>query len=520
MKKETVFLRLVAILLISLTALFVSCDKSSANRSDGDVVSTDPQSKKTDGVTEHTHTWQNATCTTPKTCSGCSATEGTELGHLWQNATCTTPKTCSACRATEGAELGHLWQDATCTTPKTCTACRATEGTVSEHTYDESISVEATCQREGTKKYTCSKCQTSYTESYEVKTYTATEIHDMYADSVGEVSTYDKSGNGVALGSCFVYSADGKIVTNYHVIEGAYSIEIALGGTTYTVQHVLAYDKDVDIAVLQINARDLAVSDICEETHKVGATVYAYGSSKGLTATFSQGIITYADREMDGVHYTQHDAAISSGNSGGPLINQYGEVIGINTLTIRDSQNLNFAINISQLSDLNYSTKLTVAQFYEKECDVFSKLVNYVKSKGTYDASDNEYELTLGYEYSSDYSSQYTRELCYDVSDHELTFYLYINAEYLVTISIDEIDGVYSWIYVDDNDYYMLGTLYASTFDSGSLLGYSDHNINYASLRTSVRELASSMARLLCLYMSTDLADAGVTAKDLGFSNF
>ena len=74
------------------------------------------------------HNWQDATCTQPKACSWCGATEGTALGHSWQEATCTQPKACSRCGATEGTALGHSWQEATYTASKTCARCGATEG--------------------------------------------------------------------------------------------------------------------------------------------------------------------------------------------------------------------------------------------------------------------------------------------------------------------------------------------------------------------------------------------------------
>ena len=85
-----------------------------------------------------------------------------------------------------------------------------------------------------------------------------------------------------------------------------------------------------------------------------------------MTATFSQGIITAVNRKIEGVTYIQHDAAISPGNSGGPLLNKYGEVIGINTWTLEDSQNLNFAVSSSVLLEMKYSTPLTMEQFYDK----------------------------------------------------------------------------------------------------------------------------------------------------------
>ncbi len=388
------------------------------------------------------------------------------------------------------------------------------------HDYKEEIITAATCSQTGVKKCICSNCGDTYTDTFSMLELSASEIYDLSKDSVGEIITYNKNGNEVALGTGFVYSSDGKIVTNYHVIEDAYSAKITINGNIYTVQSVLAYDKTIDLAILKINATGLPVLEVCTREHAVGKSVYAFGSSKGLTATFSQGIITYADREIGEVHYVQHDAAISSGNSGGPLINQYGEIIGINTMTIRDSQNLNFAISVKELSNLTYGTSLTLAQFYEKECNVFLKMKNYISQKGTYDSDDKEYTLLLGYTYSSDYSSKYTRMVVYDVADDELYLMLFINADYIVSIQLDEIDGVYNWAYIDKDYYYMSGILYATTFTSNSLLGYSYDNISSSSLKTSVRGLASSMVNLLILYISTDFAEIGVTAADLGFVNY
>ncbi len=81
------------------------------------------------------HTYKNATCTTPKTCTKCGTTEGKALGHSYKNATCTAPKTCSRCGVTDGKALGHSWTDATCTAPKTCSRCGTTEGGTTGHNY-------------------------------------------------------------------------------------------------------------------------------------------------------------------------------------------------------------------------------------------------------------------------------------------------------------------------------------------------------------------------------------------------
>ena len=91
-----------------------------------------------------------------------------------------------------------------------------------------------------------------------------------------------------------------------------------------------------------------------EHCYREGDTIYAFGSPIGFTSTLSQGIISSADREVDGRLCVQHDASITHGNSGSPLINEFGEVIGVNTFTYEDSQNLNFAVAISELDNLYF----------------------------------------------------------------------------------------------------------------------------------------------------------------------
>ena len=463
----------------------------------------------------------DATCLTDgtktATCTRCSVkdtvvVENTALGHDEVVDKAVAP-TCTAPGKTEG---------------KHCSRCgeiliaQKESGNKINHKYNETIITEATCSKEGVKKYTCVNCGESYNGSFSLLELAASEVYEKAINSVGEILTYDKNGNGVALGTGFVYSADGKIITNYHVIEDAYSATITINGAKYTIQSVLAYDENIDLVVLKINATGLKVSAICKGNHAVGKKVYAFGSSRGLTATFSQGIITYADRELDGVHYVQHDAAISGGNSGGPLINEFGEIIGINKGTYKDSQNLNFAISVRELDNLKYGTPLTMAQFYEKECDVFMKMKNFTIKNGSYDSNDKYYDLVLGSEYSSNYSYKFVRKLLYYVDDNYIMLTLFstgANYTSALAIQIKEINGTYYWLFTDTGNYQMAGTLYASTFTSNTLLGYSYTNINSSSLIKSTRNFASTMCAYLVSYIDDDFASIGVTAADLGFVN-
>ena len=277
------------------------------------------------------------------------------------------------------------------------------------HQYNEGeIVTQATCNQNGTKKFTCvdASCEHSYTESYALPSYTATELYNQSVKYVGEIVTYDKNGSEYALGTGFVISSDGKIITNYHVIEDAYSADITINDKKYTIASVLAYDADIDLAVLKIDANGLTSATICKSPVSVGSTIYAIGSSRGMTNTYSQGIITYADRVIDDISYVQHDASITHGNSGGPLINVYGEVIGINTWGISDSQNLNFAIFADELDNLVYSSPITIAELTKQNLSPYQMLVDWVCDNAT-DVYDDRVEYSMEWDENSWYTISY-----------------------------------------------------------------------------------------------------------------
>ena len=103
----------------------------------------------------HEHTWEEATCTKPMTCSGCGEISGTTAAHQWAAATCTTPKTCKVCGEESGAAKGHQWQEATCEEPETCADCGLTNGAALGHqwkaaTYDAPKTCSVCGATEGT----------------------------------------------------------------------------------------------------------------------------------------------------------------------------------------------------------------------------------------------------------------------------------------------------------------------------------------------------------------------------------
>lgn len=199
------------------------------------------------------------------------------------------------------------------------------------------------------------------------KKHTSEEVFSICKDSVVEITTFDKKNKGLSLGTGFVISKDGLIITNYHVIKNAYSIIADLNGTKYEVETIEKYDKQIDLAVLKINADNLSFLKLSTDNYTDGSTVYAIGSSEGYTLSFSSGVISSKERVFDNVKYIQHSSPISHGNSGGPLLNEYCEVIGINTSSNIDGQNLNFAIKVEELDKLSDATRLSMSSFYQKE---------------------------------------------------------------------------------------------------------------------------------------------------------
>lgn len=163
-----------------------------------------------------------------------------------------------------------------------------------------------------------------------------------------------------SLGSGVIMSAQGYVLTNYHVIENADEIEVLLADGKTVSANVLGADPETDLAVLTIEVKNLpgiVVSDISKM--EVGDVVLAIGNPFGFGQTVTQGIISATGRDKLGINtfenFIQTDAAINPGNSGGALINAYGELVGINTAIFSKSggsQGIGFAIPIGLASDV------------------------------------------------------------------------------------------------------------------------------------------------------------------------
>jgi S1-C subfamily serine protease len=194
------------------------------------------------------------------------------------------------------------------------------------------------------------------TLKYEV--LSAEEVFSKCASAVFYIEVYNASGKVFASGSGFFLSASGLAVTNQHVIEGAESAKIRTSnGKVYAVKGVYDASKTLDLALLQVDGSEFSYLTKGETTAlKSGAKIYTIGSPLGLENTISEGIISNPDRILSGQHYIQITAPISHGSSGGALLNQMGQVIGVTSGGFEEGQNLNVAIPIHLVDQLSKTT--------------------------------------------------------------------------------------------------------------------------------------------------------------------
>lgn len=156
-----------------------------------------------------------------------------------------------------------------------------------------------------------------------------------------------------SLGSGFLISADGYILTNEHVVKGAEEIKVKLSDQRVYEGKLIGVDPRTDVAVLKIDAGEKLPAAVFGDSDqlKVGQWALAIGNPFGLDRTLTVGVISAIGRADVGIEdyedFIQTDASINPGNSGGPLLNIYGEVVGINTAIVASGQGIGFAIPIN-----------------------------------------------------------------------------------------------------------------------------------------------------------------------------
>ncbi len=230
-------------------------------------------------------------------------------------------------------------------------------------------------------------------------------------------SYFGQSYSSSAAGTGIIVTSDGYILTNKHVIDGAKKISVVLDdGTTYNDVEVAAVDLLNDVAFLKIaDVNDLTVAELGDsKTISVGQQVIAIGNALGqYQNSVTSGIISGTGRSLTATDSTgsmsetltdmiQTDAAINSGNSGGPLVNAAGQVIGINTATSSSAENMGFAIPISsvkgmlsQLIESGEASRAYVGVYLVEITPEIAKTYNLPVNAGAYLYSSSAYTAVV-----------------------------------------------------------------------------------------------------------------------------
>ncbi|MBK9272583.1 MAG: trypsin-like peptidase domain-containing protein [Saprospiraceae bacterium] len=173
------------------------------------------------------------------------------------------------------------------------------------------------------------------------------EIIDRYKGAVIQIATPFSVGTG------FYLADDDIIVTNEHVVRGNKEVVIEAKGIKRMVCPVVYADTRFDLAFIKLPEESPLMIVRLGDSNKVreGDTILAVGHPFGLKYTATQGIISNVNHMQGDIRYIQHDAALNPGNSGGPLVDYNGRVIGVNTFIIRNGQNIGFSLPSQYLAD-------------------------------------------------------------------------------------------------------------------------------------------------------------------------
>ena len=193
---------------------------------------------------------------------------------------------------------------------------------------------------------------------------------------------------GSSVGSGFVVDKDGTVVTNYHVITGAKKVEVEFSDGTKAKglgYRVFNQKKDIAIIKIEMPANKVTTMPLAEAMPGEGAEVMAFGAPLGLSFTSSKGIISALRKEEEmrdqlGAdvrgNWLQTDTPISPGNSGGPLVDRYGRVVGMNTMQLASGQNLNFAVSAQDIQEELKAAPAQHKEFNPEDLKEYTKSIS------------------------------------------------------------------------------------------------------------------------------------------------
>ncbi len=240
-------------------------------------------------------------------------------------------------------------------------ACTATsdEGSVANGSEPSTTSGESSSTTEATPVVT----PTPVSRTPDAEPLTTPELVEILTPSVVQIAVSLGQGQGVGTG--VILDEQGLILTNWHVVEGAVAITVAFEDGSVAEGELFQRDPQLDLAIIRVSGQTGLKPAIFGDSDalRIGEDVVAIGHALGLRGgpTVSKGVISALDRTIvgeGGVDLTgllQTDAAINEGNSGGPLVNMFGEVVGINTAKINIGDRIGFAININAAKTAAYN---------------------------------------------------------------------------------------------------------------------------------------------------------------------
>lgn len=303
---------------------------------------------------------------------------------------------------------------------------------------------------------------------------TPEQIYEYASPATVEITAI--GGEYTSTGTGFFCNTDKYLITNYHVVEAASEAYITIhDGGRYDITGFYGYDEARDIALLTTTYTPTTVLKSCTDEIQTGESVYVIGSSEGLTASFSSGIVSNSQRNFDGLDFIQITAPISHGNSGGPVLNSSGEVIGISTAFIEEGQNLNFAIPIISLQNIEKPTDNTLysgllpngfsTPNYDSFVHSYSQLLDFIKYYG----KREDTEIELANFHVIDYTYEYKPDS--SVLPIALTLHVYDDNTSRIDISLADFSGTeYTVLMTISPDLYPKCELLLAFFSSADIV--------------------------------------------------
>lgn len=223
--------------------------------------------------------------------------------------------------------------------------------------------------------------------------YRRAVIMENNAKAIAKILVYDSKGQQIATGSGVFISADGKLVTNFHVLEDAASFQAKLyTGAFYAFKNLVGINKHYDLAILQFDAKEVPYIKVNYNVKaKSGESVYTIGSPMGLESSLAEGIISNPERKKGDMDLIQFTAPISSGSSGGGLFNLKGNMLGITSSSLQGDLTNNFAENLNFAVPIKYVQKAMTGE----DINFTENSPDYLYSQGVIYENKKEYDKAV-----------------------------------------------------------------------------------------------------------------------------